>query len=85
MKAALVICHQWCAEAKNITIDGLEDFIRLLTDDMDKYENRYSTICYAMVAAAIAAINSMKHCAKYELSHFQMLWVVTKLKEILHP
>lgn len=58
----------WYAEAKQVTMDNLTQFINHLLKD---YEHNYGTICHALAAGALAAIHAMDNSPQGGITGFQ--------------
>ena len=58
----------WYKEAKNMTLEGLPEFINHLMND---YEHDYGTICHAMTAGGIATMNAMNKSDQGGITGFQ--------------
>lgn len=58
----------WYKEAKNMTLEGLPEFINHL---MNNYEHDYGTICHAMTAGGIATMNAINKSDQGGITGFQ--------------
>ena len=58
----------WYKEAKNMTLEGLPEFINHLMND---YEHDYGTICHAMTAGGIATMEAINNSDQGGITGFQ--------------
>ena len=58
----------WYKEAKDMTLEGLPEFINHLIND---YEHDYGTICHAMTAGGIATMEAMNNSDQDGITGFQ--------------
>lgn len=66
--------EEWFAEAKEMTMEKLPEFIRHLTYD---YNHDYGTVCHAMAAVGFAAMKAFDHGPMGGITGFQascVLW-----------
>ena len=59
---------EWFKEANQQTIETLPDFLNHLTED---YYHDYGTICHAITAAALAAVNAVDKTSQGGITGFQ--------------
>ena len=60
--------EEWYERAKKMTVEGLPEFVRELTED---YGHDYGTICHACAAAALAALYAVVHSPSGGITGFQ--------------
>lgn len=60
--------EDWYEEAKEITPENLDEFIKKLTED---YNHDYGTICHACAAAAIAGATAIDNSEQGGITGFQ--------------
>lgn len=68
----------WMIEAKDMTPEKLPEFIRKLTKD---YQHDYGTICHAVAAAGVAAMNAINRSPAGGITGFQagcIIWEVVR-------
>lgn len=68
----------WYAEARSVTLDTLQEFVRKLVGD---YEHDYGTICHAMAASMCAAMSAVDKSSQGGITGFQagcVQWEVLK-------
>ena len=59
---------QWFAEAHEMTLENLPEFLRKLSED---YKHDYGTICHAMTASAVATAWAMNKIDQGGITGFQ--------------
>ena len=72
------IHKEWYEQAKEQTLETLEEFLRHLTDD---YYHDYGTICHAITAGAIGAAWAIEHSPQGGITGFQagaIMWEFIK-------
>lgn len=68
----------WFKEASKQTLESLPAFLNHLAKD---YEHDYGTICYAVAAAALGAVNAFDRSPQGGITGFQagqVLWVIIR-------
>ena len=72
------IHKEWYKQAKAQTLDTLQEFLRHLTED---YVHDYGTICHAVAASGVAAMNAVNHSPTGGITGFQagaVMWEVIR-------
>ena len=65
--------EQWYKEAREMTLDKLQEFLRHLTED---YQHDYGTICHAISAGAVATARAIDHSSAGGITGFQASFVM---------